>query len=175
MNVVVAAEKAKSLKKGDVMVVIICDIGERYLTKHHSDEWLQQQGFLEANAATLGVVLTLKRTKTDEELVAASPEMTVGDALAMMEERGFSQLPVIEEGKAVGSLRDNRLMALVIEDRSCLESSVTDVMEEAFPVVSHTTSLDEARALLRETRALLTSDYGVVSGIVTRHDLVELL
>ena len=25
------------------MVVIICDTGERYLTKHHSDEWLQEK------------------------------------------------------------------------------------------------------------------------------------
>jgi predicted transcriptional regulator len=48
-------------------------------------------------------------------------------------------------------------------------------MEESFPVVSHNTSLTEARDLLKDARAVLTADYGIVSGIITRHDIVEVL
>lgn len=175
MNVVVAAERAHTLKKGDVMVVIICDTGERYLTKHHSDEWLQQQGFLEAAATTLEVMLTLKRSRDEAEVVAATPEMTVRETLALMNERGFSQMPVLDDGRPVGSLRDNRLMAMVIEDRDLLERAVSSVMEESFPVVSQATPINEARNMLRDARALLIADYGVVGGIITRHDLVDLV
>lgn len=173
MNVVVAAEKAKEMKEGDVMVVIICDTGERYLTKHHSDEWLQEKGFLDTNAATLEVILQMKANGANEPIVSATPEMSVRDALELMNREGFSQLPVIDDGTAVGSLRDNRLMSVVIEDRELLERPVRDVMEATFPVVSHNTSLTEARDLLKGARAILTADYGIVSGIVTRHDLVE--
>lgn len=175
MNVVVAAEKAKELEEGDVMVVIICDTGERYLTKHHSDEWLQEKGFLDTNAATLSVILQMKAQTSQEMIVAVTPDMTVRESLDLMTQQGFSQLPVISEGSSVGSIRDNKLMAEIIDNRDLLDAPVSSVMEASFPVVSHNTTLTEAKSLLKEARAILTADYGVVSGIVTRHDLVEVL
>lgn len=177
MNVVVAAQKAKELKEGDVMVVIICDTGERYLTKHHSDEWLQEKGFLDADKITLQVILEMKshNNGTGNALVAASPEMTVREGLELMNEKGFSQLPVVEEGKSVGSLRDNRVMAAVLEDRDLLDSPVRSVMEPSFPVVSHSTEISAATRLLTDARAILVEDYGIITGIITRHDLVQVL
>lgn len=177
MNVVVAAQKAKELKEGDVMVVIICDTGERYLTKHHSDEWLQEKGFLDTDKMTLQVILELRAHQNGgaSSLVAATPDMTVREGLDLMNEKGFSQLPVIEEGKSIGSLRDNRLMAAVLEDRDLLEKPVRDVMEESFPVVPHSTELSDATRLLTDARAMLVEDYGIITGIVTRHDLVQVM
>lgn len=176
MNVVVAAHKAKELKEGDVMVVIICDTGERYLTKHHSDEWLQEKGFLDTEKMTMQVILEMKARKGGEStIVAASPDMSVREGLDLMNEKGFSQLPVIDEGKALGSLRDNRLMAAVLEDRDLLDKPVREVMEESFPVVPHTTELSDATRLLTDARAILVEDYGIITGIVTRHDLVQVM
>ena len=177
MNVVVAAQKAKTMKEGDVMVVIICDTGERYLTKHHSDEWLQEQGLLDSDTTTLEVILEMKEHADGEKagIVAATPEMSVREGLDLMNEKGFSQLPVLKDGASVGSLRDNRLMSIVLENRDLLDNPVADVMEKSFPVVSRTTSITEGRKLLTDARAILVSDYGVVRGIITRHDLVQVL
>lgn len=177
MNVVVAAQKAKELKEGDVMVVIICDTGERYLTKHHSDEWLQEKGILDADKITLQVILEMKSHNNGgaNGIVAATPDMTVREGLEMMNEQGFSQLPVVEEGKAVGSLRDNRLMAAVLEDRDRLDKPVSSIMEPSFPVVSHSTEISDATRLLTDARAILVEDYGIITGIITRHDLVQVL
>jgi cystathionine beta-synthase len=174
MNMVVAARKARELKEGDVMVVVICDTGERYLTKHHSDEWLQEKGFLESEKITLQVVLQMKTARSGtQKLIAASPEMTVREALDMMNGQGFSQLPVMQENKPVGSLRDNRVMAAVMEDRSLLDSPVNEVMEPSFPVVPHTADVSKGIRYLKDARAILIEDYGIVTGILTRHDLVE--
>jgi cystathionine beta-synthase len=173
MNVVVAARKARELKEGEVMVVIICDTGERYLTKHHSDEWLQEKGFLETEKTTLQVVLQMKSRSGAQALIAATPEMSVREALALMNEKGFSQLPVIDEGKPVGSLRDNRVMAAVLDDRDLLERPVGEIMEASFPVVPHTSDVSNAIRYLKDARAILIEDYGIVGGILTRHDLVE--
>ncbi|MCB0712018.1 MAG: pyridoxal-phosphate dependent enzyme [Ignavibacteriae bacterium] len=177
MNVVVAAQKAKELKEGEVMVVIICDTGERYLTKHHSDEWLQEKGFLDTDKITLQVILEMKshQNGASSSIVSASPDMTLRESLHLMNQQGFSQLPVMAESKSVGSLRDNRLMALVLEDRDLLDKPVSEVMEPGFPVVSHKTDVSDARQLLTDARAILVEDYGIVTGIVTRHDLVQVL
>ncbi|HVK40660.1 MAG TPA: pyridoxal-phosphate dependent enzyme [Candidatus Kapabacteria bacterium] len=175
MNIVVAAQRAKELKEGDVMVVVICDTGERYLTKHHSDEWLQQKGFLEPEKVSLQVVLDMKARDADggQTLVAATPEMSVRDALTLMNERGFSQLPVMDGASAVGSLRDNRMMSAVLENRELMEQPVRTIMEPPFPVLSNRTDVGSAIRYLKEARAILIEEYGVIAGILTRHDLVE--
>jgi cystathionine beta-synthase len=174
MNVLVAARKAREMKEGDVMVVVICDTGERYLTKHHSDEWLQEKGFLETEKISLQVVLQMKSARNGaQKLIAVSPEMTVREALDMMNGQGFSQLPVMEDGKSVGSLRDNRVMAAVLDDRDLLDRPVSTIMESSFPVVSHTADVSNGIRYLKDARAILIEDYGIIAGILTRHDLVE--
>jgi cystathionine beta-synthase len=174
MNFVVAARKAKELQEGDVMVVVVCDTGERYLTKHHSNEWLKEKGFLDPEKATLQMVLELKaQTNGVPPLVQASPDMSVREALSLMTAHGFSQLPVMDSGKSVGSLRDNRVMAAVLDERELLERPVRDIMEPSFPVVPHTMEVTSAIRFLKDARAILIEDYGIIGGVVTRHDLVE--
>jgi cystathionine beta-synthase len=46
MNVAAALQVARLLPKEAVVVAIICDTGERYLTKHHNDEWLKEDDTL---------------------------------------------------------------------------------------------------------------------------------
>lgn len=174
MNVVVAARLAPTLQEGEVLVTIICDTGERYLTKHHSDEWLREKGFLEPQKISLQMVLEMKAGQSGAQMiVAAEPQMTVREALALMHERGFSQLPVIENGVSAGSLRDNRLMAAVLDERGLLDAPVARLMDEAFPILPHTAEVSEAVQILKRARALVVQDYGIVSGILTRHDLLE--
>ncbi len=174
MNVVVAAQKAKELEEGDVMVVIVCDTGERYLTKHHSDEWLQEKGFLDPEKIDLKVVLDLKTSRNGiAALVSATPSMSVREALALMTREGFSQLPVIEEGTSIGSLRDNRVMAAVMDNRDLMEKPVGEIMEPSFPVLDHRTDVAHAVRNLKDARAVLIEEYGLLKGILTRHDLVE--
>ena len=38
----VALDTAKDLDESSLVVFLICDTGERYLSKYHSDEWLKQ-------------------------------------------------------------------------------------------------------------------------------------
>ncbi len=40
-----AIETAKQLGKNDLVVFIVCDTGERYLSKYHNNDWLKEHGF----------------------------------------------------------------------------------------------------------------------------------
>jgi CBS domain-containing protein len=59
-----------------------------------------------------------KDTKVNEimtdKVVTASPNHTVSDCMAMMEEKGFRHLPVVEAGKLIGVLSIRDLMREVI-------------------------------------------------------------
>ncbi len=49
----VALEISKGLSKDDVVVFIVCDTGERYLSKVHNEEWLRLNRMLETEIRTL--------------------------------------------------------------------------------------------------------------------------
>jgi predicted transcriptional regulator len=95
-------------------------------------------------------------------------------ALEKMDELGLSQIPVIEEGKCVGSLRENRVLAKVVRDRELLNTSVREVMEASFPTVDVDASSSEVTRRLQSSPAVLVEEYGRIIGIITRHDVLDL-
>ena len=57
------------VQKDDVIVFIVCDTGERYLTKVHNVEWLKQNRMLEPEIRTLRDLSDSKKQKGVEEIV----------------------------------------------------------------------------------------------------------
>src|SRR3982750_1560779 len=109
-NLAAALRVAKGLDDDAVMVFIVCDTGEHYLSKHHSDEWLKEKRLLEPQKITAGLISGTKKPQAPKTLVSLTPTESVAAALAKMNELGITQVPVIEDGKSVGSLRENRLL-----------------------------------------------------------------
>lgn len=175
MNVVAALRVAKLLPKEAVVVAIICDTGERYLTKHHSDDWLKQNNMIDVDRMTLKMLLEEKHSsKTLPPLVSVKPTTLIKECLDLMNKYEISSLPVLDEtGKPAGSVRDNRLMAKVLEDRNALDASLSDVMEESMPVLDAQTDVKVAIERLRQSPAILVGDFGRIIGIVSRHDVLR--
>jgi cystathionine beta-synthase len=172
-NLAAALRVARNLDETGVVVFVVCDTGEHYLTKHHSDEWLKEKRLLEPQKLTAGLISATKGGAASRRLVSAAPAETVADALRLMDEHGFTQIPVIEEGKAVGALRESRLLAKVLGDRGLLERPVSEVMEQSFPVVDVDAHADEVTRLLRKSPAVLVEEYGRITGVITRHDVLD--
>jgi predicted transcriptional regulator len=91
-----------------------------------------------------------------------------------MDELGLTQIPVLDEGRAVGALRENRVLAKVVRDRDLLNSPVSDVMESSFPTVDVDASSNEVTRRLQTSPAVLVEEYGRIVGIITRHDVLDL-
>src|SRR5829696_2627230 len=173
-NLAAAMRVAKGLDEDAIMVFIVCDTGEHYLSKHHSDEWLKEKRLLEPQKITAGSITGTKKPQAPKSLVSIAPADTVTIALQQMDELGLSQIPVIEEGRCVGSLRENRVLAKVVRDRELLNAPVRDVMETGFPAVDVDVSSHEVTRRLQTSPAVLVEEYGRIIGIITRHDVLEL-
>ena len=172
-NVVAALQVARDLGKDDVVVFIVCDTGERYLSKFLSDEWMKEKRMLGVEKMTVGLINQLKTDDSTPHLVSVSPDQRVADALQMMSNYGLSQVPVLEEGKSVGSLREGRLMAKLLDNRDLMQSKVSDLMDAALPVVSEDVAVETAVKYLKRSPALLVEEYGRIVGIITRHDVLD--
>jgi cystathionine beta-synthase len=169
-----ALQVARVLSKDDVVVFIVCDTGERYLSKFHSDEWLKEKRMMGMERMTLGLLNQLKQSETTPTLVAVAPRDKVADALHLMNSQGLSQLPVLDEGHSVGSLREGRLMAKILKNRELLQEPVSGVMDKSFPVVSEDVGVESAVKYLKDSPALLVEEYGRIVGIVTRYDVLDI-
>lgn len=165
-----ALQVARMLDKDGLVVFIVCDTGERYLSKFHSDEWLKEKRMLHVERLTIGL---LNQLKPSANLVSVSPEDKVSDALHLMNTNGLSQLPVLAEGRSVGSVREGRLMAKLLKNRDLMGEPVSEVMEKGFPVVNEDLGIESAVKHLKDYPAVLVEEYGRIVGIVTRYDVLD--
>ena len=168
-----ALKVAKTLTENDLVVFIVCDTGEHYLTKHHSDEWMKEKLLLEPKKITASLISETKPQNSPQNLVSVSPDETVSAVLDLMSSNGVTQIPVLEDNKSVGSLRESHVFAKLLADRELLNAQVREVMEESFPVVDIDTSLDKIKKRLQKSPAVLIEDFKRITGIITRSDVLE--
>ncbi|PYS24861.1 MAG: cystathionine beta-synthase [Acidobacteria bacterium] len=173
-NCAAALQVAREADDDAIIVFIVCDTGEHYLSKFHSDEWMKEKRLLEPHKVTARLLSETKSKSAPRDVVAVTPTDPVSEALAKMNEMGLTQIPVLEDGKSVGSLRENHLLSKVFIDRDLLESPVRDVMDKSFPTVDVDDDINAVTRKLRTNQAVLIEEYGRITGIITRHDVLEI-
>jgi cystathionine beta-synthase len=171
-----AVELARRLDDPDALIVtILPDTGERYLSKLYNDEWMHENRLIEPDRLTAAAMVATKGTATPP-LVVVAPGQTVREALALVTGHDISQLPVFQDGQPVGAVSEETLMARIIEDPLVLQEPVSALMDDPLPAVSSDASVEDiARLLTRHNPAVLVQEGEAYSGIITRYDLVRQL
>jgi cystathionine beta-synthase len=174
LNVHLALDVAREIDDPNACVVtILCDTGERYLSKVFNDEWMQENQLLEAPRVTVEQLLT-RRPAGAPALVQVAPSAQVRQALNLMSTWGVSQIPVIDSDKCVGGLTENMLMTRALAQPGLLDRPVREVMDAPFPVVDASATTDRLGPMLtRENPAALVQKDGKLIGIVSRYDVLQ--
>jgi cystathionine beta-synthase len=174
--VTVAARLAHELKDENALIVaVLPDTGERYLSKVYNDEWLREHRLLEPERLTARDIIERKSGESPP-LVFVVRSSSVRDALALITKHNISQLPVCDEDRCVGSVSEATLMSRIIEDPAVLEGAVERLMDAPFPIVDALTPMvGIGRLLTRQNPAVLIRENGHLAGIVTRYDMVTYL
>jgi cystathionine beta-synthase len=91
-----------------------------------------------------------------------------------MQSTGISQLPVVQDGKAVGSIQEVTLARILHDNMDPASVTVGGVMARPLPTLELTVHLDEAyRLLLAGNTGVLATSGGKVMDIITRIDLAQ--
>jgi cystathionine beta-synthase len=166
--------------KDAVIVVILPDSGRGYLTKIFNDEWLSQYGFDSGSPApsqTVGEVLRGKSGRLPD-LVHTHPSETVAEAVAILQEYGVSQMPVVRAeppivaAEVAGSVSDRTLLDALYAGSARLTDPVEDHMSPPLPTIGSGEDASAAVALLESADAVLVHDDGKPVGVLTRQDLL---
>ncbi len=112
------------------------------------------------------------------DIISVQVSDSLRRASEIMREKGFSQLPIFEGKIHVGSVSERGILRLLREGTSMEELgglSVESVMEESFPIVSGETLLETVTQLISHSGAVLVSERGEATGIVTSSDVLKLI
>lgn len=96
------------------------------------------------------------------------------DAVRMMMEDGISQMPVLKDGKMVGSITESGVVKIMLEKGMAVgKMRVEECMEAPFPTVSKNECLDTISKLLLNSPAVIVGDSYNLFGIITKHDVMK--
>ncbi|MCK4497621.1 CBS domain-containing protein [Candidatus Bathyarchaeota archaeon] len=123
-------------------------------------------------------VLTERRSRRCEEImtqdvVLAAPQDHTLYVSRIMIKKAISQLPVKGNGQVIGTVTEESIIRNLSVDIA--KENVEKIMDPPLPSISKETSIDVVRRLLVDYTAALVMDRGVIVGIITRSDLLEMV
>lgn len=172
-----AVRYAQRLPEGTVVVVVLPDGGRNYLTRIFSDAWMRERGFLPAPGPrhTVADVLAAKGTGLPP-LVSIGPDAPAADAIRLLEAHDISQIPVLEDGRAVGCLNEAILLKLLYDGIDLAARPVRELMGRPLPEVAQDTDVGEAyRLLISGSTGVLVTHRACPVGLLARIDLIDFL
>ena len=124
--------------------------------------------------------LHAKHEKQAEEIMTkpvlfVRAEDSLKKAIKELERHGLSQLPVLKEGKQVGSISEKSILAGINSGRG-LDiggAKAEEAMEEALPTIQANTPESVVRQLLNFSPAILVVKKGRIAGIITKSNLLK--
>lgn len=154
------------------VVSFACDTGNKYLSKLFNDFWMEDQGFIMREH--YGDLRDLIGRLHGER---ATITVGSGDVLTTAHNRlrnaGFSQLPVMDDGKLVGVVTEDAIIRHVFGKPELMNSPVADAMQTAFIQLDKSASVNNLVAMLHVQPYAAIMDADSFMGLITRADVLN--
>jgi cystathionine beta-synthase len=154
------------------VVTFVCDSGNKYLSKVFNDYWMIDQGYLE-RPVTGNLRDLLTRRYEEGAVITVTPDDTLLTAFQRMRIADVSQVPVVEDGRAVGILDESDLLLAVHDDESHFRRPVRTAMTSRLETVSSSASLEDVRHIVDKGLVALVVECDHFLGLITRSDLLS--
>lgn len=177
-NLVAAQRYIAEARPNDdqVVVVFLCDTGERYLSKVFNDDWMRENRFLGDRTAKTAAELLFYKEANAAALVSASPDTVVDQVFSQIKALDISQIPVIEDGKIVGALTENQVLDLLLSGVDLSGVRVRDVMGDPLRVVDPGATAQEMLKVMQSAgQGAVLVRQGNAFDILTKFDLLHAL
>ena len=169
-----ALRYCREQKTAKRVVTLVCDSGNKYLSKVYNDYWMLDQGFIKRE--TYGDLRDLISRRHKEHAVATvNSDETVLAAHQRMKLYDVSQLPVLEGGKVVGIVDEQDILMEVIDNPAHFREPVTEAMESHIVTVPPDASVAQLMDIFRRGMVAIVVDGEEFLGLITRIDLLNWL
>lgn len=155
------------------VVTLVCDSGNKYLSKMYNDYWMYDHGFLERPAA--GDLRDLiARPHEERGTVTVGENDTLLMAHGRMKLYDVSQLPVIDEaGKVVGLLDESDLLMAVVKDEDRFRDPVSSAMTSNLQTIQASEPVEALLPIFGRGHVAIVMEGDKFLGLITRIDLIN--
>ncbi len=169
-----ALKYCRSRTRPERVVSLVCDSGNKYLSKMYNDYWLADHGFLER--AKHGDLRDYIGRPTEERAtVSVGPDDTLLVAYGRFKINDVSQLPVLEGEKIVGIIDEYDVLRAVTRGESGFRDVVRKHMSTDLETLAPGETLDQVIAILDRDHVAIIADAARFHGLITRIDLLNVL
>ena len=154
------------------VVTLVCDSGNKYLSKQFNDFWMEEQGFLPRRPAG-DLRDIIGRPHEDGGTVSVGPDDTLLTAYKRMRVNEVSQLPVLNAGQVVGLLDESDLLLRVVDDENRFTDPVRSAMTARVETVQSTAPVSALLDTFERGYVAMVMDGGTFLGVITRIDLLN--
>ncbi len=156
------------------VVSFACDTGNKYLSKLFNDFWMEDQGFIKREQ--FGDLRDLVgRPHGERATITVGADDALTTAHNRLRNAGFSQLPVMEEGRLVGVLTEDDIIRYVFGKPDLMNSKVRDAMQTAYIQLAKESSINNLVAMLHVQPCAAVVDGDDFYGLITRADVLNYL
>jgi len=160
------------------VVTLVCDSGNKYLSKMFNDYWMRDQGLLRGPAR--GDLRDLISRSAEGAIVAVAPGDTLTIAYARMKLYDVSQLPVLDhaapaERHIAGILDESDVLLAVSQDAGALRRPVRDFMTSRLETVGPGAPLSDLLPIFEKGMVALVVEDGRFLGLITQIDVLNYL
>ena len=147
---------------------LVCDTGNKYLSKMYDDRWLEERG-LDQEAPGSAADLVARR--------APAAPLRLADTLLVATSRfrslGVAAIPVVEGGRVLGVVSESNLLEAALGGGDALQRPVAEVMTTRFGTVSPRARIRELVPVLEGGDVAIVAEGSELLGLVTRIDLLD--
>ncbi len=168
-----ALEVARELGPGKTIVVIICDSGDRYLSKCYDDTWMRDMGYL-ASPGQLGTVAEVLAHKGGD-VEFADPGETLAHVTTRMASLGISQMPVRGNGRSLRMIHEVDLLHSLVSGECTPEDTVDTAAKALEGQVGRDDPLSAVQSVFDRENVAVVVEGEEVLGVISKIDVVEYL
>jgi cystathionine beta-synthase len=170
--VAAALRYCRSRSAPERVVTLICDSGNKYLSKMFNDYWMTDQGFLDRDRH--GDLRDLISRPYDKHaVIVVAPEDTLLTAFRRFKLYDVSQLPVLTGDRIVGIIDESDLLLAVTHGEAHFADPVSAYMSSRLETIAPRASLKELVQVLEHDHVAIVLEGERFHGLITRIDLLN--
>ena len=156
------------------VLVLVCDTGNKYLSKMYNDYWMLDNGFLERrNTGDLRDLILRPYSQRDTVVVGPGEPLTT--AYQRMKLYDVSQLPVMDGDRIVGIVDESDVLLHVYADEAKFRDPVSTAMISKLQMLDVKSPIEALLPVFEEGHVAIVMDGDKFLGLITRIDLLNYL
>ena len=156
------------------VVVLVCDTGNKYLSKMYNDYWMLDNGFIEREQ-TGDLRDLILRPYSQRDTVVVGPNDLLVTAYQRMKLYDVSQLPVMEGDRLVGIVDESDVLLHVYGDEARFRDPVSTAMVSKLDRVNVTSPVEALLPVFDRGHVAIITRGEEFLGLITRIDLLNWL